>query len=215
MKKDGKLVVVSGFSGSGKGSLIRKLIEEYGDYVLSVSMTTRAPRRGERHGREYFFVTRAEFEEAVEAGALLEHAEFVGNCYGTPRAYVEEELQKGNHVMLEIDVQGGMQIRRTYPDAFLLFLVPPSAAILEERLRGRGTETEEQIADRLRRALEETAYMSAYDMVIVNDDLDACAARTDAILRGEESAPAPDETLIARFRKELIDRLQGQDETLP
>ena len=141
----GSLIVVSGFSGAGKGTLMKELLREYDNYVLSVSMTTRDPRPGEEHGREYFFVTMEEFGRTVEEDGLLEYATYVGNRYGTPRAYVEEQLDRGKDVLLEIEVQGGMQIRQKFPEAILLFVVTPSAEELKNRLSMRKTETEEQI----------------------------------------------------------------------
>ncbi|MFW5670296.1 MAG: guanylate kinase, partial [Acetivibrio ethanolgignens] len=139
MSKKGILTIISGFSGAGKGTLVKELVKKY-DYKLSISATTRSPRQGEEHGREYFFLTRDEFESMIEDNQLLEWAEYVGNYYGTPKAYVEEQLELGNHVILEIEIQGALKVKEQCPDALLLFVTPPSAQVLKERLIGRGTE---------------------------------------------------------------------------
>ena len=143
----GILVVVSGFSGAGKGTVMKRLMEKYDDYALSVSATTRKPRPGEEDGREYFFRTRDEFEKLIEEDALLEYAQYVENYYGTPRSYVEEQLQAGRNVILEIEIQGAMKIKKKIPEALLVFVTPPTVEELERRLTGRGTETAQVIAD--------------------------------------------------------------------
>ena len=201
----GSLIVVSGFSGAGKGTLMKELLREYDNYVLSVSMTTRDPRPGEEHGREYFFVTMEEFGRTVEEDGLLEYATYVGNRYGTPRAYVEEQLERGKDVLLEIEVQGGMQIRQKFPEAILLFVVTPSAEELKNRLSMRKTETEEQIRKRLERAREETAYIRDYDFVIVNDDVARCAKEMDEIIRSAKRMPERSERFITEMEKGLND----------
>ena len=155
----GILVVVSGFSGAGKGTVMKRLMEKYDDYALSVSATTRKPRPGEEDGREYFFRTRDEFEKLIEEDALLEYARYVENYYGTPRSYVEEQLQAGRNVILEIEIQGAMKIKEKIPEALLVFVTPPTVEELERRLTGRGTETAQVIADRLARAGEEAEGM--------------------------------------------------------
>ena len=173
MDKTGLLTVISGFSGVGKGTLVKKLLERYPeDYALSVSATTRAPRPGEEHGREYFFISRRSFKSLIRRGKLYEHAEYNGNFYGTPMEPVDRMLSEGKNVILEIEVQGGLQIKERFPDTFLLFIVPPDAATLKARLTGRGTETAEQIRGRLLRAVEEAAVIPRYDDILVNGDLD-------------------------------------------
>ena len=159
----GILVVVSGFSGAGKGTVMKRLMEKYDGYALSVSATTRKPRPGEEDGREYFFRTRDEFEKLIEEDALLEYAQYVENYYGTPRSYVEEQLQAGRNVILEIEIQGAMKIKEKIPEALLVFVTPPTVEELERRLTGRGTETAQVIADRLARASEEAEGMGQYD----------------------------------------------------
>ena len=148
----GILVVVSGFSGAGKGTVMKRLLEKYDDYALSVSVTTRAPRPGEEDGIAYFFRSREEFEQLIREDALIEYAQYVENYYGTPRSYVEEQLSAGRNVILEIEIQGAMKVKEKIPEALLVFVTPPTVAELEKRLKGRGTETDQVIADRLARA---------------------------------------------------------------
>ena len=168
----GKLLVLSGPSGAGKSTVVSKLMEMRGDVCFSVSATTRSPRPGEEDGVNYFFVSRERFEELVQNDQMLEHAEYVGNCYGTPRAYVEEKLNAGMNVILDIEVQGAQQVIQSAPDAILVFLVPPSLEELGRRLRSRGTESEEVIQDRLNRAREEYQ-ADFYHYIVINSELDA------------------------------------------
>ena len=151
MRNEGILIVVSGFSGAGKGTLMKRLEEEYDGYSLSISATTREPRPGEEDGREYFFLSREQFEKRIADHALIEHAEYCGNYYGTPKDYVERELAAGRDVILEIEIQGALKIKEQYPDALLLFVSTPDAAELRRRLSGRGTETAEVVRKRLGR----------------------------------------------------------------
>ena len=176
--RKGVLFVISGPSGVGKGTVNKRLFEEFGNAVaFSVSATTRDPREGEVDGREYFFISRQEFEKRVANNEFLEHAEYAGNCYGTPRDYVLSLLQRGVSVILEIDVQGAMQVKRRMPESVSVFILPPSFEELEHRLRGRGTETPEKIEKRLAVAKAEMARAPEYDYQIVNDDLEAAYAR--------------------------------------
>ena len=149
MQTKGVLVVVSGFSGAGKGTVMKALLEKYDNYALSVSATTRSPRPGEENGREYFFLTESQFEDMIRNDELIEHARYVDHYYGTPRKYVEDKMAAGKDVILEIEIQGALNVKRQYPDAILIFVVPPTAAELKRRLVSRGTETEEVIASRL------------------------------------------------------------------
>lgn len=174
MKKQGTLVVVSGFAGTGKGTVMKELLTRYDSYALSVSATTRSPRQGEADGREYFFKTKEEFEKMIGENAFVEYACYVENYYGTPRKYVEEQLAAGKDVILEIEIQGALKIKEQFPEALLLFLAPPSAEVLKQRLVGRGTETEDVIEKRLARAVEESKGIENYDYLVVNDDLDQC-----------------------------------------
>ena len=168
MAEKGILVVVSGFSGAGKGTLMKRLMEKYDNYALSVSATTRAPRPGEEHGREYFFHTKQEFEELILQDALIEYAQYVENYYGTPKAYVEKQLNAGKDVILEIEIQGALKVKKKLPDTLLLFVTPPTAEELKNRLVNRGTETMEVIESRLRRASEEAQGMSEYDLSLIH-----------------------------------------------
>lgn len=170
--RHGNLFVVSGPSGTGKGTLIARLLEEVPDAWLSVSATTRRPRPGEEEGVSYYFLTKEEFSSLAEEGGFLEWAEYSGNCYGTPRASVEREMAAGRQVILEIEVQGALQVREKMPEAHLVFIEPPSLEELERRLRGRGTETDDVVDMRMRTALVELSQKMEYDYQLVNDDLD-------------------------------------------
>ena len=197
------MIVVSGFSGAGKGTLMKRLVEEYDDYALSISATTREPRTGEENGREYFFLSREEFEQKITDDALIEYAEYCGNYYGTPRDYVESELAKGRNVILEIEIQGALKIRKRYPNALLLFVSTPSAKELRRRLSGRGTETEEVIDRRLRRAAKEAEGMEEYDYIVINDDLETCVKELHEIIDAAHHTPGRNEEFIEKMRKEL------------
>lgn len=203
MKNKGILIVVSGFSGAGKGTLMKKLVEEYEGYSLSISATTRKPRPGEENGREYFFLTREEFEQKIADNALIEHAQYCDNYYGTPRDYVEEQMALGCDVILEIEIQGALAVKKQYPDAVLLFVAPPSAGELRRRLLGRGTETEEVVDKRLRRAKEEAQGIEAYDYLLINDDLETCVKELHAIIDAAHHAPVRNEEFIEKIRREL------------
>ena len=184
MQRKGNLFVLSGPSGAGKGTLVKRVLERVPDAWLSVSDTTRSPREGEIDGVHYFFVDEAEFDQLVETGGFLEWARVHENRYGTPRARVEEHMAKGGQVLLEIDVQGGFQIREQIPEAHLVFIEPPSLEVLESRLRGRGTDSEESIAVRMKNAQVELSHKMEYDKQYVNDDLEAC---TDELVAYIES----------------------------
>ena len=174
MNKEGILIVVSGFSGAGKGTIMKALLERYDNYALSISATTRNPRPGEEEGKAYFFKTTEEFEKMIAKDDLIEYAMYVGNYYGTPKAYVEEQLCAGKDVILEIEIQGALKVKEKFPNTLLLFVTPPSAEELRKRLEGRGTETQEVIDGRMKRAIEEAEYMDQYDYLVVNDELDVC-----------------------------------------
>ena len=168
----GVLLIVSGLSGAGKGTICKRIMEKYPDYELSISATTRDPRPGEVDGREYFFITKEEFEERIRNGQLLEYAKYVDNYYGTPKDWVLAQMEQGKNVILEIELQGAFQVRDQIPEAVLIFIMPPDMEELERRLRGRGSETEEQIKKRLLRAMEEIEYVDQYDYVIVNEEVE-------------------------------------------
>ena len=186
MKDKGLLLVISGFSGAGKGTVVKRLLEQHNDYALSISATTRSPREGEQNGREYFFKTKEEFEKMIEASELIEYARYVDNYYGTPKAYVEEQLKEGKNVILEIEIQGALNIKKMFPDAVLLFIMPPSAEELERRLVGRGTEDEATIRARLSRASEEAQGVENYNYIVINDDVDACVETINSIVSSEK-----------------------------
>lgn len=203
MDRKGILVVVSGFSGSGKGTLMKALVEKYHQYALSISATTRQPRPREENGREYFFVTREAFLKMAEENALIEYAQYVENYYGTPREYVEKQLASGRDVILEIEIQGALRIKEQYPDALLLFVTPPSAEELKRRLTNRGTESAEVIEARLKRAAEEAEGVEAYDYIVVNDDLEACTERLHQLIEAQHSRTSLQKEFLNRIRAEL------------
>lgn len=203
MKRKGILIIVSGFSGAGKGTLVKKLLEEYDDYALSISATTRQPRPGEEDGREYFFLQKEEFERKIAENGLIEYASYCDNYYGTPRAYVEQQLAAGKDVILEIEIQGALKVKKQYDDAVLLFVMPPSAEELRRRLVGRGTETEEVIDKRMRRAAQEAEGIEAYDYIVVNDDLETCVRQLHEIITVAHNTPDRNREFIENIRTEL------------
>jgi guanylate kinase len=168
----GKLIVLTGPSGVGKGTLMNAILQRYPELHYSVSTTTRSPRPGEVNGKNYHFITRSEFEKLVTQGEFLEWAEFAGNCYGTPREAVLNHIQSGKLVVLEIELEGARQIRHTFPSALSIFILPPSFAELEKRIRGRGQDAEEAISRRLNRAEEEIAAADEFDLQIINNDFE-------------------------------------------
>lgn len=198
MNKQGIITVISGFSGAGKGTVVRQLVEQY-DYVVSVSATTREPRAGEVDGVHYFFKTNAEFEEMIQRGELMEHAGYVDHYYGTPKEYVMQQLAQGTDVILEIEMQGALQVKENYPEAVLVFLTPPSYDELRSRLLGRGTETEEVIAKRLQRAAEECVFLEKYDYIVVNSDLDTCVEQVHQLIQSVH--------LKRKYRQDLINEI--------
>ena len=203
-KNKGILTVVSGFSGAGKGTIMKALMQAHSEtYALSISATTRAPRAGERDGIEYFFKSREAFEQMIADDALVEYAEYVGNYYGTPKAYVEEQLARGKDVILEIEIQGALKVRRQFPDALLLFVTPPSAEVLKNRLIGRGTETMDVIENRLARALEEAEGLEEYDYLVVNDVLEEAVREVHEIIQNEHYRVARNADKIREMRNEL------------
>ena len=185
MSEKGKLIVISGPSGAGKSTIVFKAIEGRTDFCFSTSVTTRAPRAGEQDGREYFFVDRERYDQMVADGELLEHAEYVNNGYGTPRAYVEQKLAEGMNVVLDIEVQGARQVHESVPDAVMIFIIPPSMEELRRRLIRRGTDSMEAIEGRLMRARQEYAEAEIYDYLIVNEDADVAASEFSAIVKAE------------------------------
>ena len=203
MNKEGILIVVSGFSGAGKGTIMKALLERYDNYALSISATTRNPRPGEEEGKAYFFKTTEEFEKMIAKDDLIEYAMYVGNYYGTPKAYVEEQLRAGKDVILEIEIQGALKVKEKFPNTLLLFVTPPSAEELRKRLEGRGTETQEVIDGRMKRAIEEEEYMDQYDYLVVNDELDVCVEEMHHLIQGEHERCFRNQTFIEHMKREL------------
>ncbi|MEB3294499.1 MAG: guanylate kinase [Synechococcales bacterium] len=178
----GRLIVLTGPSGVGKGTLLKALLLKHPELQVSLSATTRSPRPGELHGVNYYFLSRPEFERMVAQGEFLEWAEFAGNCYGTPRKVVEEKLAKGEQIILEIELEGARQVRKTFPSAYKIFIMPPSLAALEARIRGRAQDSEEAIARRLERARAEIAASPEFDVQILNDDFEEAVRKLEAEL---------------------------------
>ena len=203
MRRKGILIVVSGFSGVGKGTLMKQLVHSYDNYALSVSMTTRQPRPGESDGKEYFFVSREVFEKTIAENGLIEYANYCGNYYGTPKEYVEKQLEKGKDVILEIEIQGALKVREQFPTALLLFVMPPSAQELKKRLEERGTETKEVIDKRLKRATEEAEGIENYDFIVINDKLEECVKEMHGLILAAHETPDRNQEFIDNMRKEL------------
>ncbi len=206
----GILIVLSGFSGVGKGTLMKELIRKYDNYALSVSMTTRDPRPGEVHGREYFFSTRENFEEKIAQNGLIEYAEYCGNYYGTPKDYVEKQLFAGKDVILEIEIQGMRKVKNMFPGMLPLFVTPPSAIELERRLKGRGTETQEVICKRMQRAVLEAEGIEDYEYLIINDNLSDCVKEIHNIVQAAKRVPRRNEEFINNIREELSVLSKGE-----
>ena len=206
----GVLVVVSGFSGAGKGTIMKSLMAKYDNYALSVSATTRNPRPGEEDGREYFFRTKEEFEEMIRQDQLIEYARYVENYYGTPKAYVEEQLSAGRDVILEIEIQGARKIKKKFPEAVLVFVTAPSMEELKERLVGRGTETAEVIHQRLARAAQEAEGIEEYDYLVVNDDLDTCVNEVHGIITSEHLKMRRRLEFVTNIREDLQGLMKGE-----
>lgn len=209
MQEKGILIVISGFSGAGKGTLMKKLLQTYDNYALSISMTTRKPREGEQDGVEYFFTDKERFEQTIEADGFIEYASYCDNYYGTPRAYVEEQLKAGKDVILEIEIQGALQVKKKFPESLLLFVTPPSAGELERRLVSRGTESEDVIRKRLARASEESKGIEAYDYIVVNDKLDVCVEELHSLVNAARKSPIRRAEFIKEIREELKEFSKG------
>ena len=203
MNHQGILVVVPGFAGAGKGTLMKELVKRYDNYALSISATTRAPREGETDGKEYFFVTKEQFEKMRDERKLIEYAQYVNNYYGTPKEYVEQKMAEGKDVILEIEIQGALKVKKRFPDALLLFVTPPSAEELRRRLVGRGTETLEVINARLARAAEEASGMEAYDYLLINDDLDRCVEEMHQLIQLQHRKTSYHLDFLSKMREDL------------
>ncbi len=199
--RKGLLFIISGPAGSGKGTVVKKILEKHPEVKLSISMTTRQPRSIETPDVDYYFVSHEFFGERIEAGDMLEYAEYNGNYYGTPRAKVTECLENGYDVILEIEVEGAMQIKSAYPEAIAIMLTPPNSEVLEARLRGRGTETEENILKRLAKAKIEITYLPRYDYSVINEDngVEVCADLVYSIMQAEHSKTVHTKSIMKNF----------------
>lgn len=199
----GRLFVVSGPSGAGKGTICQRLVSDT-NIELSVSMTTRNPRPFEKEGINYYFVSKAEFEKSIDDGGLLEFAEVYGNYYGTPKAVVMDKLSQGKDVVLEIDIQGAMKVKQEYPEGVFIFILPPSMSELRKRITGRGSESEEAINMRLGETLKEVSYIDKYDYCVVNGELSEAVERVKAIVTAEHSKVSESiYGLIKKYEEEI------------
>ena len=210
MNRKGILIVVSGFAGSGKGTLMKELLNQYDNYALSISATTRKPRGQEVDGKEYFFKSVEEFEKMIAQEELIEYANYVGNYYGTPKAYVEEQLASGKDVILEIEIQGALKVKEKFPNTLLLFVTPPSAEILKARLVGRGTETMDVVEMRMRRAAEEAEGLASYDYILINDDLQVCVEQMHNIIQSEHFRTSRNHDFMNQIKEELKAGVKGE-----
>lgn len=211
MSKEGTVIVLSGFSGAGKGTIMKHLLLSHkNEYFLSVSATTRKKREGEEDGREYFFKTKEEFEEMIRQHELLEFASFNDNYYGTPRTYVEKLINEGKDVILEIEVQGALQVKKIFPQAILIFVTPKSAKILKERLYGRGTEDEKVINERLYIAGRESLLMGQYDYILVNDVLEDAVNNLHNIIQSEKHRTIRNSKFINSIQNKLKEFSKGE-----
>lgn len=210
MSSKGNLIVISGFSGVGKGTVIKNLLKCSDHYVVSVSATTREPREEEKHGVHYYFLTEKEFSEMIRKNELIEFAVYCDHYYGTPRRFVEEQLDLGNNVILEIEVQGARKIRELYPDALLIFIMPPSGQELMNRLAERGSETKRVIWQRLNRAEKESESIEDYDFVFINDVAEDCAERIHRLIEAADSRTTRNVEIIDRIRTDIHEFLKGE-----
>ena len=204
------LMAISGPSGVGKGTLVKELISARTDVAVSVSCTTRAPREGEKDGKDYFFLTREEFLRRAAEGEFLEYDEHFGNYYGTPKAYVEDQMAQGRDVILEIELQGALKIKEKRPDTFLVYVMPPDARTLVDRLTNRGTETPEKVHERLTRALEEADEVAKYEFVVINDDLDRSAEELHQLIEVQHNKIDRNLEFISQVQRELKAYLKGE-----
>lgn len=198
----GVLLIISGPSGSGKGTIVERLVSDLG-YSISISATTRSPRPNEKDGVHYFFKSKESFEKMIDDGELLEHACFCGNYYGTPKRYVEEQLEAGRNIILEIEVQGALQVKEKYNDAVLIFTMPPTLTELRRRLENRGTEDKETIDKRMKRAEEELEYLPKYDYLVINDTVDEAVKDVDIIVKAERMKCSRNPELKKKFKGDV------------
>lgn len=209
MKEKGRLLVISGFSGVGKGTVVKHMMREYPNYVLSVSATTRDPRNNEIPEVDYHYITNEEFEKMIKERQLLEYASYVDHYYGTPKEFVDKNIKEGNNVILEIETQGAIQVKDNEPEVIMIFLLPPDAVTLKQRLIGRGTETEEVIAKRLKKAAEETENMPYYEYFVINDEIDKCADNINKIVTGAQP-DLPSKEQVSRIKNDILRFSKGE-----
>ena len=205
MSLKGSLVVVSGFSGVGKGSVMHSLVSRHEGYALSVSATTRDPRPGEKDGEAYFFISTEEFEKMIRQDELVEYACYCDHYYGTPKEFVTRQMKEGKDVLLEIEIQGARKIKARFPDALLVFIMPPSAEELLARLCGRGTESDEVIRQRLERAVREAEGIGDYEYICVNDEIDLCADRMHALIQAQKNLTQRNLEFVSNIREQITD----------
>ena len=209
-KKTGRLFIVSGPSGSGKDTVLKEIFKRCPEIEFSISSITRPMREGEVEGEKYNFISREKFEDMLKNDQLLEHNVFVGNYYGTPKDYVEEQLNAGKDVLLEIEIQGALQVKEKLPETVLVFIMPPSVSELYGRLKGRGTETDEVIRQRMLRASEESQGIEQYDYILVNDDIDTCVESLHQMIQSEKQRACRNTAFIECIRKEFVDLMKGE-----
>lgn len=207
--KKGNLLIISGFSGVGKGTVVKHIMDNYDDYRLSVSVTTRKPRNYETDGVHYHFITNDKFENMVNNNQLLEHAGYVNNYYGTPREFVDTNIEQGNNVILEIETKGAIQVKKVMPDAKMIFVLPPDADTLKARLIGRNTETIDVINQRLKKAAEETDVLDNYEYFVINDIVDKCAANIDKIAK-DNNPELADSDFVENIKKDIMKFSKGE-----
>ena len=200
----GKLLIISGFSGVGKGTVVNKILEDFDNYKISISATTRDPRPAEKDGVHYHFVDKSDFEKMIDNDELLEYAQYVDNYYGTPARFVKDNLDKGNNVILEIESEGARKVKAKMPEAIMIFVLPPSAKHLKERLVGRNTEDSTAIEKRLKKAVEETGAMKDYEFFVINDDIAGCASNIDKIVT-DTDPDLPNEDEVLNIKQDIID----------
>lgn len=204
MNKKGLLIVVSGPSGAGKGTICKEVLSRRDDLFVSISATTREPRVGEEHGINYFFITREEFERKIEEEAFIEYAEVYKNLYGTPKDYVLDKLNRGENILLEIDIQGALQVKKRYPEGVFIFILPPSMKELKNRIIGRGSETPESLERRFSSAFEEIEFVNQYDYYIINDQVKKAADLMESIIDAERCKVIEDiEEIVKMFKEEI------------
>lgn len=206
----GKLYVISGFSGAGKGTVVKALVDRKPEIAVSVSATTRLPRQGELYGKHYYFLERKVFEDMIANHELYEYTTYLDNYYGTPQKFVKEKLDAGIDVILEIEMQGALQVRQAAPEAILMFIVPPKVEILKTRLQNRNTETEDVIQKRLLKSSNEVDQMIFYDYIVVNNQLEVCVEDIIAIMRAEKIKQADKTEMMSRLHQEFNELLKGE-----